>query len=92
MEIKCPRSKGFLTQIVGGIESIDKMYIYQMQMQMYVLNKNWCDYVIYNEEFKNPIHILRIERDEIIISEIKESIERAIEDIKEIISIYKTRG
>mgnify|MGYP003678527267 CR=1 FL=1 len=100
IEIKCPRAKGFLTQIVGGIDSIDKMYIYQMQMQMYVLGKNWCDYVIYNEDFKSPIHIRRIERNEAIISEIKEVIERAIEDIKEIISIYnanvcirqKTRG
>lgn len=92
IEIKCPRAKSFLTQIVGGIESIDNMYIYQMQMQMYVLNKNWCDYVIYNEDFKNPIHIIRIERNEVIITEIKEVIERAIEDIKEIILIYKTRG
>lgn len=91
IEIKCPRAKGFLTQVVGSVESIDKLYIYQMQMQMYVLERKWCDYVIYNEDFKNNIHIIRIERDENIITEIKEVIQRAISDIAEIVNLYNTR-
>lgn len=92
IEIKCPRPTGFLYQLINGYKSIDKLYIYQMQMQMYVCNRQWCDYVIYNENFANSIHIIRIERDEDIIEEIKEVIERAVSEIKEIITIYKQRG
>ena len=59
---------------------------------MYVCNKQWCDYVIYNKDFKNQIHTIRIKRDEAIINDIKKTIDRAIKDIKEIITIYKQRG
>ena len=92
VEFKCPKPSKFMQQIIEGKTSIEKLYIYQMQMQIYVCGKQWCDYVIYNEDFKNPIHTIRIERDEEIIADIKETIDRAITDIKEIITIYKQRG
>ena len=73
IEIKCPEAKKFLVEVISN--KIDKKYIYQMQMQMWVLNRSWCDYVIYNEDFERSIHIIRVDRDEEIIKIIKDNIE-----------------
>tara|TARA_R110001606_G_scaffold141321_2_gene280454 strand:- start:916 stop:1524 length:609 start_codon:yes stop_codon:yes gene_type:complete len=88
LEIKCPKAKGHLSVVVGGINDIKKAYIYQMQHQMLVMDRKWCDFVSYNEDFENPIHIIRVMRDENIISNIKECTDLAIQEIQKNIDIY----
>jgi len=80
-EFKCPRDKNYLNIVVNGENAISKLYLYQMQMQMWVCDKQWCDYVIYNPNFNKDIYKIRIYRHEEIITAIKETIERAKSDI-----------
>ena len=88
LEIKFPNAKVHLSFVVGGINDIKKAYIYQMQHQMLVMDRKWCDFVSYNEDFENPIHIIRVMRDENIISNIKECTDLAIQEIQKNIDIY----
>tara|TARA_R110000737_G_scaffold333759_2_gene351632 strand:+ start:947 stop:1549 length:603 start_codon:yes stop_codon:yes gene_type:complete len=88
LEIKCLKAKGHLSVVVGGINAINKVYIYQMQHQMLVMDRKWCDFVSYNEDFENPIHIIRVMRDEKIISKIQECTDLAIQEIQRNIDAY----
>ena len=90
IEIKCPNNKNYIKQVIHGKESISNIYITQMQMQMYVTNRKWCDYVIYNQDFiENDITVFRIGRDEEHIEEIKAEIERAKKDICRMVVKFK---
>jgi len=91
IEVKAPNSKLFLQQVVNGIAAIPKLYIYQMQMIMYISERKWCDYYIYNTSFKNKGHSIRINRDEDIIEDIKNIIERSNNEIQYIINNYEEK-
>ena len=80
-EFKCPRDKNYINVVVHGVNAISKLYLYQMNMQMFVCDKQWCDYVVYNPNFTQDIFKIRIYRDEKIIEDINETIERAKLDI-----------
>jgi len=57
IEIKCPTDKVFFDLLLD--KKIDTGYIWQMQMQMLVCEKAWCDYVVYNPNFKTQLVIVR---------------------------------
>lgn len=57
-EIKCPNDKTFFNLMLDFY--IDSKYDWQMQMQMLVCKKNYCDYVCYNPNFKNNLLIKRV--------------------------------
>jgi len=69
VEIKCPSNKVFVEYLYSG--KIDTGYMWQMQMQMYVTDRAWCDYAVFNDNFLNLIVINRIIRDESAIEKIK---------------------
>lgn len=62
LEIKCPSDTNFVKYMYE--KKIDTKYIWQVQMQMLVSERNWVDFVIFNPNFPSPIIIERIERDE----------------------------
>lgn len=80
LEIKCPRPNKFFKLVANGIDSIDKGYIDQMQMQMLCSNSVKCyffNYIIFNGvEMWHEIEVLR---DEKRIDLIKERIKIASE-------------
>jgi exodeoxyribonuclease (lambda-induced) len=39
---------------------IDTKYMAQMQMQMLICDRKWCDYVCYNPNFEKSIVIARV--------------------------------
>lgn len=84
IEIKCPRETTFLSQVLSG--RIKPEYITQMQFNMYVLNRQWCDYVMYSETL--GLFIKRVDRDEKLIEEIKTCIEECKQIIQNNISKY----
>ena len=61
IEIKCPSDKVYLQYLVE--RDIDTKYMAQMQMQMLVCRRAWCDYVVYNPNYKKRMVIQRVERD-----------------------------
>lgn len=45
-EIKCPENKAFFKMMRGG--KVDTGYVWQMQMNMLICERDWCDFVAYN--------------------------------------------
>jgi len=82
VEIKCPSDKVYFNLLLDN--KIDPKYLWQMQMQMLVCNRKWCDYVVYNPNFKQQIYIERVERDELMIDKLLKGLESGEKLIKEI--------
>jgi putative phage-type endonuclease len=80
IEIKCPMSK---THIGYMLDGPPKKYYMQMQFQMYVTNRLWCDFMSFDprlpEEMKS--YIVRIDRDPETIFKIEASIKSTIKEI-----------
>ena len=83
IEIKCKDTHTHLKAVVKNY--IEPTHFTQMQFSMYVTGRKWCDYVLYNENYDNPLHIVRVDKDNEYISKIQEQIERANNEIDKII-------
>lgn len=82
-EIKCKDDANFAKFAYS--REIDKDHYGQMQMQMYIMDRKWCDYVVFNPNFDNNIIIERVKRDEEYIEKIRIGLERGIELTQKII-------
>lgn len=60
VEIKCPNDLNYFKFLLNGEKEIDSKYIWQMQMQMLVSGRKWCDFVAYNPNFESSIFIHRV--------------------------------
>lgn len=66
IEIKNHNDKKFFELITTG--KIEKKYLDQMQMQMFVTGRKWCDYFGFNPNWEKPFFIKRIYRDESVMT------------------------
>lgn len=85
IEIKCPKDTVFVEQKING--KIKPEYYIQIQYNLYISERKWCDYIAYNENF--PILIRRYERDEEMIKNIEELLKDGIKKVKEIENNFK---
>lgn len=70
---------------------IELSYYWQMQMQMYVLDRKWCDFVSYQPFFKeNSLIIDRVERNNQDIEKLKLGLVSGERQIKELIENYNS--
>lgn len=83
IEIKCKDTHTHLKAVVKNY--IDPTHVTQIQFSLYVTGRKWCDYILYNEHYPQPLHIIHVLRDEEYIGKIKEQIERANTEINKII-------
>jgi putative phage-type endonuclease len=89
IEIKCPCDYVFLKVI--NKDKIKPEYITQIQFNLFVTNRNWCDFICFNENYKKQIYINRVERDNEYIEAIKEELENCIEEVKNIVETYNNK-
>ena len=82
IEIKCPNDSIYFKLLLSN--NIKPEYIAQMQMQMYVTERQYCYFVSYNPNFEKSLYIKKINRDEEMIEKLKKGLERGIQLIKEI--------
>ena len=82
IEIKCPNDSIYFKLLLSN--NIKPEYIAQMQMQMYVTDRQYCYFVSYNPNFEKSLYIKKINRDEEMIDKLKKGLERGTELIKEI--------
>jgi len=88
MEVKSPSLRVYYEYLTT--EVIDPAYMLQMQMQMFVADRKWCDYVVYNPLFKKqPIIIKRVERDEAKIKKIEVGLQIGVSKIQSILERIK---
>ena len=66
VEIKCPSSKRHLEYLTSG--AAPKEYLPQIQFQLWVTGRQWCDFVSYDPRFEcGDFFVVRVERDEAAI-------------------------
>lgn len=82
IEIKCPNSATHIGYLRSG--EAPKKYFLQMQHQMYVTGRAWCDFVSWDDRFKDEksqILIVRVYRCSDTINKIAASVKATINDI-----------
>lgn len=82
VEIKCPTNTNYVKLLYT--KKIEPKYVAQMQMQMLVAERKWVDFVVFNENFGDPI-IIRVERDEAYVSKLESGILAGKQRINEIV-------
>ena len=82
IEIKCPDDKGYFEVLES--EKVDSKYMWQMQMQILITGREWCDYVCYNPNFAKDLFIKRVEPDEEKFKKLELGFESGIKMLKEI--------
>ena len=90
IEIKCPNDSIYFKLLLSN--NIKPEYIAQMQMQMYVTDRQYCYFVSYNPNFEKSLYIKKINRDEEMIEKLKKGVERGTELIKEIKENFRKVG
>lgn len=97
LEIKVPDSNNYFRQILEisskGIKAIPKEYYMQMQFNLYVCGRKWCDYVPYNPmhaALNKGLFTWRVEYEEKTQARIKETVEESIAKIKNYVKQYYT--
>jgi putative phage-type endonuclease len=85
IEIKCPTDRVFAEYLF--YKKIDPKYHMQMQMQMYIMDRKFCDYVVFNPNFTDkPIIIQRVVRNDADIEKIKIGLDKGIKFVDEILA------
>ena len=84
LEIKCPNTATHLKYLMT--DKIDTKYIYQMQWGMACTERQWWDFVSYDNRLpdKLKIYVQRFERDEDIIKFLTEEVEEFIKELNEL--------
>jgi hypothetical protein len=86
IEIKCKDNHGFLKAVIESW--IEPEHRTQMQFNMYVCDKSSWDYCLYNPNFKRPLVVMNVKRDNEYIEEIKTHIDKCNGEINQIINRF----
>lgn len=79
LEIKCPKASthvGYLLQAGSAYEE----YRIQVQGQLWIAERDWCDVISYNSEM--PMALTRIERDDAFISILSKAVAAFSEELE----------
>lgn len=82
VEIKCPTDANFVRFMIE--KKPDTKYVWQMQHQMYVTDRKWCDFVVFNDNL-NKMEVLRVDRDESMIEKLRIGLEQGVAKVQEIL-------
>ena len=86
VEIKCQRGYKFVE--LAHTKKIEKKYIDQMQMQMMVTARKWCDFVCFDEGFEDPV-IIRVDADPETHIKLKKGLAAGIKQMKVVLESLK---
>ncbi len=78
IEIKCPNKANHEKIIDKNV--VPKKYRAQIQFQLAVTQRGWCDFVSYNPESIEKLFVTRVKRDEKFISEIESQVNAFLEE------------
>lgn len=87
VEIKCPNSTTHIRYIMDG--KVPTTYRKQIQGQLWVCEREWCDFVSYDPRVKSrPYFCERVERDDKFIKELAIGVTMFVTDLKEMIDSF----
>ena len=83
LEIKCPYNVHNHLANIENDGTSDKDYIWQMQGNMWITGRQWCDFVSFHPYVPESLrfHVVRYERDEDVIEDVEERVTRALEQV-----------
>lgn len=87
IECKAPKDSVFVKQVID--DKIKPEYYTQIQCNLLVSDRKWCDYIAYNKNF--DLFIKRFERDEDYIKKILEAKNDCVKQIELYIENFKKR-
>lgn len=81
IEIKCPNSLTHIETLSS--EKIDPKYITQMQWQMFMTERDWCDFVSFDPRWPDylQLFIKRVERDPVRIAELCDEVTKFLGEV-----------
>jgi len=85
IEIKCPNSATHIQTLISG--KAPSKYIPQMQGQMWITGRQWCDFVSFDPRLddKNAIFITRVERDRDYIKRLEVEVKKFLKEVDQLI-------
>lgn len=85
IEVKCPNTTTHLGYLFEG--KIPTDYYKQIQCQLWVTDREWCDFVSYDPRLpkRNQLLIVRTERDESLIEEMKAETLKFLDEVENLI-------
>lgn len=83
IEIKCPNSATHLETLKS--KKIPSQYVAQVQGQLWITGRKWCDFISYDPRFpiNAQIFITRIERDEQYIKDLESELTKFLEEVEQ---------
>lgn len=93
IEIKCPNTLTHIETLDS--EKIDPKYLTQMQWQMFLTNRDWCDFVSFDPRMPDDLQLFvkRVERDPVRIKELCEEVEKFLGEVDQMMDrIEKIRA
>lgn len=87
IEIKCVDDYKFFSYLLDGL-TVESGHDWQIQFCMLVSERDWWDYVVYNQNFEKCILIKRVYRNEEKIQKLKEGLVAGEELIKKNLELY----
>jgi len=89
VEVKCPNDTNFLKLMLAGKDGVDSKYVWQMQMEMLICEREYCILLAYNPNFKESLLTHRFEKDPEMQEKLIIGLKRGAERIKEIENMLK---
>jgi len=89
IEIKCPNSATHWEYFKA--KKPPQKYVTQMQTQLCVTARKWCDFVSFDPRMpaRSQLLIVRVERDEAFISEIEEKVKQFLSEVEVEVNLMK---
>ena len=89
VEIKCPNSATHWEYFKA--KKAPNKYVIQMQAQIAVTNKDWCDFVSFDPRMpdRSQLLIVRIDRDEAFIAEMETEIKKFLSEVEVEVNLMK---
>ena len=89
LECKCPSSKNHIKYLLGG--KPPARYFPQMQCQMAVTGRKWCDFVSYDPRLPEDLQlfVVRLERDEEYIKSMEGEVQKFLSEVNEMVTKLK---
>jgi predicted phage-related endonuclease len=91
IEVKCPNTATHIETLLT--EAIDSRYQLQMQWQMVSTNRQWCDFVSYDDRMPPAMQlwVRRVERDNTLIAQIEREVDVFVSDMLERLDALRGR-
>jgi len=90
LEIKCPNTSTHRSFLVSG--KIDRRYMLQMQWQMACCDRQWCDFVSFDDRLidgSKHCKIVEVGRDQELIDEIESEVNAFLDEVSDQLKKYQ---